>query len=149
MPLQEAIETFTHYIKECLSRNIAYIQLVRYLPAMDPEIEGKKRATVHDVLATYGPLIKSPSKPSITTKLLLNGALTPRETNDLIGLNLIDAAVFGTLWIGNPDLQTRIEKGLPINEKPETKSFYAFPDGDPRVGYSDYPKAGEKVQTTL
>lgn len=40
MPLQEAIDTYTHYIKELLARNIAYIQLVRYLPAMDPEIEG-------------------------------------------------------------------------------------------------------------
>lgn len=40
MPLQETIDTFTYYIKQLVSRDIAYIQLVRYLDPMDPEIDG-------------------------------------------------------------------------------------------------------------
>jgi len=143
MPLQENIDTFTYYINQILARKVAYIQLVRYVAVMDPQIEGQGRAIQHDVLATYGPLIKSPSKPSPTTKLLLNGALTPTEANELIAKNLIDAAVFGTLWIGNPDLQTRIENGWKLNENPNRKMFYAFPGDDPKEGYADYPRAEE------
>jgi len=137
MPLQETVDTFTYYITEICRLGIAYVQLVRYLPVMDPEFDGQKRATAHDILATYGHLVKlSPS-----TKLLLNGALTPEEANDMIAAGQIDAAVFGTLWISNPDLQTRIEKGVPLNMDLDTKTFYGFPGDDPKVGYSDYPDA--------
>lgn len=98
------------------------------------------------MLKVYGPLIKPAlnSNDEIRTKLLFNGGLTPTEANSLISQGLIDAAVFGTLWIGNPDLQHRVEKGLEINESPDRKTFYAFPGSDPTVGYSDYPKAGEQ-----
>ncbi|KAG9046172.1 hypothetical protein FS837_004927 [Tulasnella sp. UAMH 9824] len=143
MPLEETKETFTYYIQEILKLKLAYIQLVIYLPQMDPEFDGKKRGTPHDVLGTYGPLIKDPSNPSTsdTTKLLLNGGLNPDQANELISSQLIDAAVFGTLWISNPDLQTRVEQGKELNTQPDHKTFYGFPGDDPRVGYSDYPDA--------
>ncbi|KAG8954531.1 hypothetical protein FRC00_005848 [Tulasnella sp. 408] len=143
MPLEETKETFTYYIQEILKLKLAYIQLVNYLSQMDPEFDGKKRGTPHDVLGTYGPLIKDPSNPatSDTTKLLLNGGLNPDQANELISSQLIDAAVFGTLWISNPDLQTRLEQGKELNTQPDHKTFYGFPGDDPRVGYSDYPDA--------
>ncbi|KIO28450.1 hypothetical protein M407DRAFT_242997 [Tulasnella calospora MUT 4182] len=143
MPLEETKETFTYYIEEILKLKVAYIQLVNYLPQMDPELDGKKRGTPHDVLKTYGPLVKDPSNPSAsnTTKLLLNGALNPDQANELISSQLIDAAVFGTLWIGNPDLQTRVEQGKELNMQLDHKTFYGFPGNDPKVGYSDYPDA--------
>ncbi|KAG8904600.1 hypothetical protein FRC01_008676 [Tulasnella sp. 417] len=143
MPLEETKETFTYYIEEILKLKVAYIQLVNYLPQMDPELDGKKRGTPHDVLGTYGPLVKDPANPSAssTTKLLLNGALNPDQANELISSQLIDAAVFGTLWIGNPDMQARVEQGKELNTQPDHKTFYGSPGGDPRVGYSDYPDA--------
>lgn len=104
---------------------------------------GKKRGTPHDVLGTYGPLIKDPSNPSASdrTKLLLNGGLNPNQANELIAEQLIDAAVFGSLWISNPDLQRRVEQGKELNMQPDRKTFYGFPGDDPKVGYSDYPDA--------
>jgi 2,4-dienoyl-CoA reductase-like NADH-dependent reductase (Old Yellow Enzyme family) len=128
----------------------------------DPNSEFK-RGIPHDVLAVYGPLIKvpkvslkehkeeqirgeampDPSSPNPTpTRLFLNGAITPSEANHLIDEGLVDAVVFGTLWIGNPDLQKRIEGGLDvgagINAAPNTKTFYQAPSGNPHEGYTDY-----------
>jgi N-ethylmaleimide reductase len=45
-----------------------------------------------------------------------------------------DAVSFGQLFIANPDLVRRFEKGLPLNT-PEPETFYG---GDSR-GYTDYP----------
>lgn len=44
MPLEDTIETFTHYIKELVAMNIAYIQLCRYDAWGDPEFDGKQSA---------------------------------------------------------------------------------------------------------
>jgi hypothetical protein len=123
-----------------------------------------KRGTPHDVLAVYGGIIKPPlssleqhreelirglampkpefdAKNPSPTRLFVNGGLAPEEAEDLLAKGFIDAAVFGTLWISNPDLQKRIEKGLPINTQPDVKTFYAVPGDDPRVGYTTYPEA--------
>ncbi|KAJ3556668.1 hypothetical protein NM688_g1897 [Phlebia brevispora] len=76
----------------------------------------------------------------------LNGGLTPSEADKLIEEGKIDAAVFGTLWIANPDLQKRIEKGMDIGGKGisldlDPTTFYGVPGIDPRKGYTDYPAA--------
>jgi 2,4-dienoyl-CoA reductase-like NADH-dependent reductase (Old Yellow Enzyme family) len=129
----------------------------------DPEGQFK-RGIPHDALAVYGPLVKLPRplakdhhEPQVRgaavppkgagptpTRLLLNGALTPHEAAELIAEGTIDGVVFGQLWIGNPDLQKRIEAGLDvggkgINDTPNAKSFYQAPSGDPHEGYTDYP----------
>lgn len=129
------------------------------------------RGTPHDVLASYGAIVKPPpdllkkhpeaqlrgralpergsaadkANPS-PTRLFFNGGLSPQEADQLIKDGKIDAAVFGTLWIGNPDLQRRIEAGLDvggkgINEQPNVKAFYQSPEGKPELGYSDYSTA--------
>jgi 2,4-dienoyl-CoA reductase-like NADH-dependent reductase (Old Yellow Enzyme family) len=129
------------------------------------EPEGQyKRGIPHDALAVYGPLVKLsraimadhreqqmrglalPPKAagSVRTRLLLNGALPPREADALIADGLIDGAVFGQLWIGNPDLQRRIEAGLDvdgkgINECTNMKAFHYTTNGNPHQGYTDYP----------
>ncbi|KAG9045972.1 hypothetical protein FS837_005330 [Tulasnella sp. UAMH 9824] len=100
---------------------------------------GKKRATPHDVLESYGPIFKR-AEARTTTKLFLNGGLNPAEANELVGSGKIDGAVFGWLWIGNPDLQTRIEKGAELVFMPDAAQLFQSKTEDPRGGYSDYPK---------
>lgn len=180
MPLPDTLSTFSHYVAEICALKPAYVQLVRYAAPMDlptanqmDEGDGDqpKRGTPHDVLATYGAIVKSPPEVSkehpeaqtrgralpepgsaadkanpTPTRLFLNGGLTPKEADGLIEEGKIDAAVFGTLWIGNPDLQRRVEAGLDvggkgINDKPDVKTFYQSPEGKPEVGYADYPTA--------
>ncbi|KAG1751714.1 hypothetical protein EDB19DRAFT_2035778 [Suillus lakei] len=138
MPLQENIDTFRYFISQADVLDLGYICLVRYIPEFDPMIDGNHRATKHDVLKTYRPCIKN-------SPLFLNGGLTPEEANQLIVAEEIDAAVFGTLWIGHPDLAKRIEHSIPIDAKLDPKTFYGggpqIPYEQQKKGYTDYPAA--------
>ncbi|KZS92074.1 FMN-linked oxidoreductase [Sistotremastrum niveocremeum HHB9708] len=136
MPLGETKETYGHYIKEISKLRLAYVQLVNYSPVFDPELDGKKRATPHDVLETYGPLI---DREHIA--FLLNGGLTPNTANHLISSGKIDAAVFGSSWIAQPDFQRRVEAEISdeVVGKIDYTTLYNPPPGSsPRTGYSDY-----------
>lgn len=116
-----------------------YVPLCPGVPPGTDNLIGKRRATPHDVLETYGHLIKGSS----STKLLLNGGLSKEEADKLIGEGKIDAAVFGRPWITNPDLQARFERAVEVNLNYDTKTFYGPGDGSAnmRVGYSDFRKA--------
>lgn len=138
MPLQENIDTFRYFISQADVLDLGYIILVRHIAGLDPMIDGKHRSPKHDVLKTYRPCITN-------SPLFLNGELTPEEANQLIAANEIDAAAFGMLWIGNPDLAKRIEHGIPINVKPDPKTYYGggpqIPYEEQKKGYTDYPAA--------
>ena len=99
---------------------------------------GEHRATKHDVLKAYGPCIKNAA-------FFLNGGLTPEEANQLIAEKEIDAAVFGILWIGHPDLAKRIEHDILLDAKLDFATLYGpGPQGGleaQRKGYTDYPTA--------
>ncbi|KAG1733693.1 hypothetical protein EDB19DRAFT_1639444 [Suillus lakei] len=146
MPLQENIDTFQYFISQADVLDLGYICLVRYIAAIDPKIDGmtsnastgKLRATEHDVLKTYRPCIKK-------SPLFFNGGLTPEEADQLIAAKEIDAAAFGVLWIGHPDLAKRIEHGIPLDAKLDQKTFYGggtqIPYEQQKKGYTDYPAA--------
>ena len=55
----------------------------------------------------------------------------------LLDVGLIDAAAFGRTFIANPDLPSRLESGVLLNE-PDNATFY----GGGAEGYTDYPAAG-------
>ena len=99
---------------------------------VDLSAVGKKRATQHDVLGTYGPLIKR-------AKIFLNADLTPQEADQLIAEKKIDGAVFGWIWIGNPDVVRRLEAGKELNYNVDFSTLYGAAAGP--KGYTDYPFA--------
>lgn len=127
------------------------------------------RAIPHDVIAVYGGLIKPPpcaledhaeehirgpampkpefdSRNPSPTRVFVNGELTANLAEYLIGRGLVDAAVFGRMWISNPDLQKRFENGLALNMKTDLHTLYYGVDGDIRVGYTTYRESdGTKV----
>ena len=67
-----------------------------------------------------------------------NGGLTPEEAEARLVKGLADAVAFGTLFISNPDLPARIERGGPYNEADQS-TFY----GGAEKGYTDYPSLEE------
>ncbi|KIJ70381.1 hypothetical protein HYDPIDRAFT_172213 [Hydnomerulius pinastri MD-312] len=138
MPLEENIATFKHFISAADDMDLAYIALVRYFAPFDPIIDGKLRATVHDVLESYRPNIKKAA-------LFLNAGLSPEEAEELIAKNKIDAAIFGTLWIGHPDVAKRLEHDISLDNKLDPATFYGHgpqvPYEDQKKGYTDYPAA--------
>ncbi|THG94015.1 hypothetical protein EW026_g7369 [Hermanssonia centrifuga] len=172
MSYSDTIMTYTYFLTQTSALKVAYITLIRHVHFLDPLIPGEtelKRGTPHQVLALYGPVVKplphvlkahseeayrGLAMPSselgylnpTPTRLFVNGGLTPREADQLIADGMIDGAVFGSLWLVNPDYQKRLEKGMDIdgkgiNQVLDFKTFYGVPGVDPRVGYTDYPTA--------
>jgi len=148
MPLDETLNTYRHFISEAEKLGLAYVCLARYSAKFDPVINGRKRATEHDVVASYGPLLKN-------TPLILNADLTPPEAATLLTstdpTKKISGGVFGWLFISNPDLVKRLEQGVALNYGVNMKHLYGdqVHGGEDvvkwvesqREGYSDYPFA--------
>ncbi|KAJ7780329.1 flavoprotein NADH-dependent oxidoreductase [Mycena maculata] len=57
MPLQETLDTFGYLLREINKLGLAYVTLLRYNAWLDPEFDGKKRGTSHDVVDSYSPFL--------------------------------------------------------------------------------------------
>ncbi|KAE9396069.1 FMN-linked oxidoreductase [Gymnopus androsaceus JB14] len=121
MPLEETIETYSYFISEADKLGIAYIELVRYVDMLDPVIDGAKRGTPHDILATYGSLIKH-------AQVFSNGGFTGEEAAATVKSGQASGIFFGIPWITHPDLRTTF-----------TIDFTTL--AEQRQGYVDYPAA--------
>ncbi|KIK59288.1 hypothetical protein GYMLUDRAFT_245363 [Collybiopsis luxurians FD-317 M1] len=133
MPLEETIETFSYFITEADKLGIAYITLVRYLDAFDPV----KRGTPHDVLDTYGHLIKN-------AHVFANGGFTGEEAAATIKAGKASGIFFGIPWITHPDLAKRLQYGKPLDNQVDFATLYGVYYGseeEQRKGYVDYPAA--------
>ena len=155
MPLDDTLATYTYFISQADALPLAYFSLVRYVPKLDAVIDGKPRATQHDVLAAYRPHIRNAA-------LFLNADLTPDEASKLIEEGKIDAGVFGWLWIGHPDLTGRLQSGgaAALGNDVDVMRLYggSGPEGESadealervKKGYTDYPfQEGSAVEVKL
>jgi 2,4-dienoyl-CoA reductase-like NADH-dependent reductase (Old Yellow Enzyme family) len=106
-------------------------------PAATPDPTQPNPGTYHDVLKSYGPLIK---RDGSSTLLVLNSDLTAEEGSNLIKENKIDVALYGRPWINNPDFQHRVEQNVPLTTEMNWFGLYNFKE-QPSEGYSDYPAA--------
>lgn len=70
-----------------------------------------------------------------------NGGLAFDSARAVLAEGKADAASFGYLFIGNPDLVERFRKGAPL-AKANRANFYTG-DGNDHVGYTDYPSLAE------
>ncbi|KAJ7670354.1 hypothetical protein B0H17DRAFT_1085907 [Mycena rosella] len=132
MPLEEAIATFSYFVSEADKLKLSYIVFSRFRPQLDVLPEGKPRGTPHDLLATYGKLVRN-------AKTFVVGAVTPAEAENLVTTGQVDGVFFGTLWITHPDLAKRIRHGKYIDNLFAVPHLYGDVDVDPKLGYTDYP----------
>ncbi|MGA2552885.1 MAG: zinc-binding dehydrogenase [Burkholderiaceae bacterium] len=73
-------------------------------------------------------------RPLFPGAFLQGGGLSLEAAESLIAEKRADAAVFGSLFLANPDLVERFRRGAPLNQ-PERETFYS-----PGLhGYTDYP----------
>ena len=113
---EEAAEQYQALAKELGALKLAYIHIVAYAKVGEPLIRAMKEA--------FGGAI------------IINGGLDAAKAEAAFASGLADLAAFGTSFLANPDLPSRLKIGLPLNAlRPDT--FYT---GDP-VGYTDYPTA--------
>ncbi|KAJ7080566.1 flavoprotein NADH-dependent oxidoreductase [Mycena crocata] len=134
MPLQENIDTFSYLLREINKLRLSYVALLRYVAWLDFEIDGKKRATNHDVLETYSPILTN-------TPIFLNGNVTPAEAEELVGSGKIAGVFFGMNWVTHPDVGKRIQAGKALDNVPDFATLYGAPGVDAALGYVDYKEA--------
>ncbi|PPR07918.1 hypothetical protein CVT24_000898 [Panaeolus cyanescens] len=135
MPLEDTIATYSYFITEADKLGIAYVTLVRYSPNSDFMVDGKSRATHHDVFGTFRPFIKN-------AKVIVNADVTPEEGERLVSEGKADAIAIGFNFITHPDLVKRVRAGYPLDNIPDIPHLQTKTDsGDFSVGYTDYPFA--------
>ncbi|KAF7348674.1 Oxidored-FMN domain-containing protein [Mycena venus] len=132
MPLEDTIETFSYFLSEADKLKLSYITLARYLPHMDPIIDGNKRGTPHDPVSTYGKLINN-------SRTFLVGGLSPEEAEELVKTGQVDGVFFGIPWVTHPDLAKRIRHGKRLDNVVAMPHLYGDVNVDPCRGYTDYP----------
>ncbi|KAF8637926.1 hypothetical protein AX17_002547 [Amanita inopinata Kibby_2008] len=135
MPLQDTLDTFSYFISEADKLGLSYIVLLRYTEALDATYDGEKRATPHDVLASYRQLIKN-------ARVIINGRVTPEEGAKLVKSGQIDAISLGFTYIAHPDVVKRVRHGKPLDNVTDIPHLYwTMSEEDQRIGYTDYPVA--------
>ncbi|KAJ7702265.1 hypothetical protein B0H17DRAFT_1043447 [Mycena rosella] len=134
MPLQETIETFGYLLREADKLGLSYIALMRYGAALDPEFDGKKRATQHDVVGTFSPYLEK-------THIFVNCEVTPVEAEELVSSGTAAGVFFGFPYVTHPDVARRIAAGKPLDNVPNVAHLYGAEGVDPAIGYVDYKEA--------
>jgi len=113
-------ETYRYLVQRLSMLRLAYLHLARTRSAFD---------------------YRALARPLFNGPLLLGGGLDRDSAASLIAQRAADAAVFGSLYLANPDLLQRFAAGAPLNA-PDRETFYS--DG-PR-GYVDYPVLGQTLE---
>ncbi|KAK8858438.1 hypothetical protein IAR55_002665 [Kwoniella newhampshirensis] len=131
---ESRVETYKTFITELDALNLAYIQIAGYNAWGDPKHGGVPQGYPHDMIETYGPLIKK-------SKLIVNQDYDGESAEKVVKEGKAEAVVFARNYIANPDYYKRIEEGIPLNAS-HMETWY--PTGtNLGVGYTDYPFAPE------
>jgi N-ethylmaleimide reductase len=72
---------------------------------------------------------------------IANNGYDAELANKVLDADEADLIAFGKLYIANPDLAERLQRGAPLNT-PDKATFY----GGGAKGYTDYPALGEAMQ---
>jgi N-ethylmaleimide reductase len=117
----DPLATFGHVLKELNRFNLAYAHITE-VTAQD---------IAHGAVSGVGP---RELRPCFNGPIITAGGFTQESANAALAEGWADAVAFGQLFIANPDLPTRFQKGASLNVADEA-TFYA---PGPK-GYTDYP----------
>ena len=118
---------FTSVVREMSSYNLAYLHLIEGRGS-EIGLADELHADALDNARIF--------RPEYEGNLISAAAYTPETGHQAIEARYADAIAFGRLFIANPDLVARIEKGLTLNAY-DRSTFY----GGDEHGYTDYPTA--------
>jgi len=116
----EYVETYSYVFTALGAYDLAYIHLIRYRPAEEPDqniFEMEK-----ELWGNY------------EGSIIAADGFTPESAEEAIAGKVCDAIAFGRLFIANPDLPERVQEGGALNEY-DRNTFY----GGDEKGYTDYP----------
>jgi N-ethylmaleimide reductase len=133
MGSEDNFEAFMYYIAELDKENLAYVHV---LDGVGRDLHKKcAMVTLADVRKVYHGLV------------IGNVGYLKESAEEAISSGSADLIAFGRSFIGNPDLPARLQNGWPLVEAPHNTwwSYPDFPEGDPSVGYTDFPVYAAQV----
>lgn len=102
-------ETFSYLISEIDKLSVAWMQVMQYNAYGDAKFDGKPQGHDHDVVATYGHLVK---QSNFVANCGYNGEKAEKALNE----GTVKAVTFGQGFIPNPDYYRREQEGLPMGQ---------------------------------
>ncbi|KAF1986042.1 FMN-linked oxidoreductase [Aulographum hederae CBS 113979] len=149
IPYAEISSTYNYLIPQLVSRGLGFINLSRrgadVPPANGADFQmaesrpaGTELPVGYDPLVEFGPLVKFEGSK---TALVVNHEVTVQEGERLIREGKVDLVGFGRPFIHNPDLVSRVKRGIPLALNDRGGKVY-YGDGlKPEEGYNDWPVA--------
>ena len=123
---------YSHAIKSLDPLGFAYLHFV------EPRSSGAGRAEVNHQNVPAAMVL---FRPIWSGKLITAGGFTGETADAAISAGHADAIAFGRIFISNPDLPRRLQRGFPLTPY-NRATFY----GGDQIGYTDYPVYGELEQ---
>ena len=127
MGSEDNFDTYIEYLKMLNNRNLAYVHI---MDGLGFGFHNKcRQLKLSDARKVYDGFI------------IGNVGYNKLTAEGAINTGAVDMIAFGRPYISNPDLPQRFENDWPLTEGGhETYWTYPdFPDGNPAVGYTDYP----------
>jgi N-ethylmaleimide reductase len=123
---------YTHVVQAFNPLGLAYLHFI------EPRSSGAGRMEVNwqnvpSAMELFRPIWKG--------KLIAAGGFTGETAEAAIAHGHADAVAFGRIFISNPDLPRRLQRGFPLTPY-NRKTFY----GGEEAGYTDYPEHDEMAQ---
>src|SRR5215813_2271977 len=128
----EPMPLYTHVVQALNPLGLAYLHFI------EPRSSGAGRAEVNwqnvpSAMVLFRPIWKG--------KLIAAGGFTGQAADEAVAQGHADAVAFGRIFISNPDLPRRLQRGHPLTPY-DRKTFY----GGEEAGYTDYPEHDEMAQ---
>jgi N-ethylmaleimide reductase len=120
---------YTHAIQSLNPLGLAYLHFI------EPRSSGAGRAEVNHQNVPSAMVLFRPIWKGV---LMTAGGFTGEAANAAIADGHADAIAFGRIFISNPDLPRRLQRGYPLTPY-NRASFY----GGDVAGYTDYPEHNE------
>jgi len=125
----EPMPLYSHVVEALNPLGLAYLHFI------EPRSSGAGRAEVNwqnvpSAMVLFRPIWKG--------KLIAAGGFTGEAAESAIAQGHADAVAFGRIFISNPDLPRRLQRGFPLTPY-DRKTFY----GGEAAGYTDYPEHDE------
>jgi N-ethylmaleimide reductase len=125
----EPMPLYTHVVDKLNPLGLAYLHFI------EPRSSGAGRAEVNwqnvpSAMVLFRPVRKG--------RLIAAGGFTGETAEAAIAQGHADAVAFGRIFISNPDLPRRLQRGYPLTPY-DRKTFY----GGEETGYTDYPEHDE------
>ncbi|TFK54622.1 FMN-linked oxidoreductase [Heliocybe sulcata] len=142
----ELSETYSYLIRQCVARDLAFINLSRRGSVVghvhdefnNPKPVGMELPPGYEPLNEFGPLVKHPES---RTMLMVNHEYTVEEAEALVKEGKVDLVTFARPFISNPDMITRIRKGIPLAVNNRGAAVHYGPYQDVNENYNDWPYA--------